>query len=222
MLHRGWARLGVSLLLATLVLAEGSRAWEFARLRQSAYSRYGNDGAERVMLWEQMLSETRSLSEADRLKKVNDWVNRKIQFVDDIELWQQVDYWATPIEFLGRGAGDCEDFSIAKYFSLKASGVPIERLRLTYVRARIGGPDSKISQAHMVLTYYPSPDAEPLVLDNLLNEIRPAGRRPDLTPIFSFNSDGIWAGGQRSNQSVDRLSRWKNLTDRMRTEGFVD
>lgn len=216
------SRFGVLMLLAALLLADWSRAWDFGRLRQTAFSRYGNEAVERLGQWEQMLAEARSLSEADRLKKVNDWVNRKIQFVDDIELWQQRDYWATPVEFLGRGAGDCEDFTITKYFSLKALGVPIERLRLTYVKARIGGPSSNVTQAHMVLTYYPTPEAEPLVLDNLLSEIRPAGRRPDLAPLFSFNSDGIWAGGQRSNQSVDRLSRWKDLTDRMRTEGFSD
>ena len=91
------------------------------------------------------------------------------------------------------GMGDCEDFAIAKYFSLLAVGVPASQLRLVYVRLQLGAPGGP-SQAHMVLAYYASAQAEPLILDNLITDIRPASRRPDLTPVFSFNSDGLWQG----------------------------
>ena len=121
-----------------------------------------------------------------------------------------------------KGSGDCEDYAIAKYFSLKFSGVPVAKLRITYVKARIGGMDSNVIQAHMVLTYYSTPDAEPLVLDNLVSEIRPASRRTDLTPIFSFNSEGLWAAGGGAPQpgGGSRLSKWTDLVKKMNSEGF--
>ena len=121
-----------------------------------------------------------------------------------------------------RGAGDCEDFAIAKYASLLVAGVSSERLRLIYVRARIGGPQSSLSQAHMVVGYYPTPDAEPLILDNLVGEIRPAGRRPDLFPVFSFTSEGLWVQGATTSSAdpTARLSRWRSVLQRMRDEGL--
>jgi len=76
----------------------------------------------------------------------------------------------------------------------------------------------------MVLAYYPSPTAEPLVLDNLDPAIRPASKRPDLTPVFSFNSQGIFAGvagnAAASKGGSGRLSRWDDLMQRARAEGF--
>jgi predicted transglutaminase-like cysteine proteinase len=106
---------------------------------------------------------------------------------------------------------------------LRALGIPAEKLRLVYVRARIGGPQSNLTQAHMVLAYYITPDAEPQVLDNLITDIRVASRRSDLTPIFSFNTEGIWAGADSSRTSssdATRLSRWRDLLARAKAEGF--
>jgi predicted transglutaminase-like cysteine proteinase len=130
------------------------------------------------------------------------------------------------METLAKGAGDCEDFAIIKYYTLTAIGIPVDQLRLTYVRARIGGPSSSIVQAHMVLTYYASPDAEPLVLDNLVSSIYPASRRPDLQPVFSFNSQHIFQTNQvntspsAATASTSRLSRWQDLLFRASSEGF--
>lgn len=70
----------------------------------------------------------------------------------------------------------------------------------------------------MVLGYYAQPDAEPLILDNLTGLIRPASQRPDLTPVFSFNSEGVYVAGH-STRSVDSISRWRNLLEKMRREG---
>ncbi|MBU1237117.1 MAG: transglutaminase-like cysteine peptidase [Gammaproteobacteria bacterium] len=160
----------------------------------------------------------------DKLRRVNEFFNRRIRFSSDTEIWGQSDYWATPMETIAKGTGDCEDFTIGKYFTLLSANIPDQQLRLVYVKARIGGPNSSLSQAHMVLAYYATPDAEPLVLDNLITEIRPASRRPDLTPVFSFNSQGIWqgaAGGtQPSAGGIGRLSRWQDLLQRARGEGF--
>lgn len=175
--------------------------------------------------WRQLIDDSRALETQDKLRRVNEFFNRKIQFLfDDFQIWGQTDYWATPLETLAKGKGDCEDFTIAKYFTLLSAGMPNEQLRLIYVKARIGGPASSITQAHMVLAYYPTPDAEPLLLDNLITEIRPASRRPDLQPIFSFNSMGIWASpsasGVPSSTGVGRLTRWQDLLNRAKAEGF--
>jgi hypothetical protein len=73
-----------------------------------------------------------------------------------------------------------------------------------------------------VLAYYAQPNAEPLVLDNLIGEIRPSSRRPDLAPVFSFNSEGLWqgTGAQSAGDPVARLSRWREVLAKARAEGF--
>jgi predicted transglutaminase-like cysteine proteinase len=173
--------------------------------------------------WQLVIQNSRHAdTEEKKLKRVNEFFNRRIAFGEDLQIWGRSDYWATPLETLVKGKGDCEDFAIAKYFTLRAMGIPNEQLKLVYVKAHIGGADSTVSQAHMVLAYYPLPDADPLVLDNLITDVRPASRRPDLVPVFSFNSDGIWQGTARAEESagVGRLSRWQDLLLRARAEGF--
>ena len=123
------------------------------------------------------------------------------------------------METLSKGAGDCEDFAIAKHYALLQPGIPVGQLRLTYVRAQIGSPASSIIQAQLVLSYYPSPEAEPLVLDRLINSILPASKRPDLQPVFSFNSQKIFAVNapfSAAGASTSRLSRWQGLLCRAR------
>jgi predicted transglutaminase-like cysteine proteinase len=130
-----------------------------------------------------------------------------------MEVWGQEDYWATPVEFLIKGTGDCEDFAIAKYFTLKAMGLSDDKLKITYVKA------IQYNIHHMVLTYYSSPDAEPLVLDNIIDSINPASKRTDLFPIFNFNGSGLWLAKQRGQGaaagSSSRLRLWQDLLKRM-------
>ncbi len=211
------------LCLLALVLTGASATVNYNRLEQLARERYGAYGVEVMQDWQTMLNHGRSLDEREKLQLVNQFFNSRIRFTDDIAAWGKKDYWATPLESLGRGRGDCEDYSIGKYVSLQLLGVPIERLRMIYVKARIGGPYSNLTQAHMVLGYYPGPGADPLILDNLIPQIRPASRRKDLTPVFGFNSAGLWVGGATnpsSNDPAARLSRWRDLLFRMQQEGL--
>lgn len=164
--------------------------------------------------WQALIADSQDLPEKDKLEAVNKFFNSNVQFIDDIMLWGKEDYWATPVEMLAIGAGDCEDYSIAKYFTLKALGVNEDKLRITYVKA------VEIGQAHMVLTYYETNRAVPLVLDNLITDIEPASRRGDLVPVYSFNGAGLWLAksrgeGQRVGDS-SRLSLWQDLEKRMR------
>ena len=191
---------------------------EIDRLLLLASQRYGDSGAAAVMAWRDLLTQAASQPDAAKLRRVNEFFNRRTRFGEDSDIWGKQDYWATPLEVLGRGQGDCEDFAIAKYVTLKLLGIPSEKLRLTYVKARIGGPQSAVVQAHMVLSYYPAPNDEPLVLDSLISDIRPASRRPDLVTIFGFNAEGLWVGGATS--ASRRFSKWQSVLARMREEGI--
>jgi predicted transglutaminase-like cysteine proteinase len=207
--------------LAVLLLCQGTIA--DVEKMQSALKQLG--GAPSVFRdWRQLIEDSRALGTQDKLRRINEFFNRKVQFADDMQIWGQTDYWATPLETLAKAKGDCEDFTIAKYFTLLEAGMTNDQLRLIYVKARIGGPASNVTQAHMVLAFYASPDAEPQILDNLITEIRPASRRSDLQPVFSFNSQGIWANptasGVPSATGTGRLTRWQDLLNRVRAEGF--
>lgn len=198
---------------------------DFDRMLGLAQARYGAAAEQTIKAWRDMLHSVGALGEREKVIRVNEFLNRKIQFGEDRDIWGQNDYWATPLELFGRGIGDCEDFSIAKYFSLRSVGIADDKLRITYVRARIGGPRSDITQAHMILGYYENPAAEPLILDNLITEVRPASRRADLTPVFSFNSEGLWTGAGATEKkdaasSTAKLSRWRDLIARMQAEGY--
>lgn len=220
------AGLGAALtaLLASLLVAGWLHAGhlDFTHLEQVAGGRYGPDAATRVQGWKSVLEGAAADDERRQLRQVNDFFNRNIRYMTDQELWEQKDFWASPLETLGRGAGDCEDYAIAKYASLRELGIPDSRLRLFYVHARLGASASNATEVHMVLGYYPSEAAEPLILDNLISDIRPASRRTDLKPVFSFNSQGLWADGATASAgaSTARLSRWRGVLERMQADGF--
>lgn len=217
------ARLTAALLLVVgLTLGMGAES-DLNRMERLADSRYGPAAGDLVARWRDLVDEITSLPTPDKLMRVNRFFNRQIRWRQDIDIWKQNDYWATPLETLGRQEGDCEDFSVSKYMTLVLAGVPVEQLRITYARATLGEPRSGLSQAHMVLAWYENPGAEPLVLDNLISEIRPASRRRDLKPVFGFNTQGIWVGGATQAATRDpgaRLSRWRDLLQRMADDGL--
>jgi predicted transglutaminase-like cysteine proteinase len=207
--------------LALLVLPP-VRAFDFDRLKLVLLARFGPDRLPVFESWQSTLEVAKFLKDEEKLLRINDFINDNTQFLEDAVIWQQDDYWATPLELIGKGQGDCEDLAIAKYFSLKDVGVDIAKLRLVYVRAQINTAQGIVSQAHMVLAYYPTPLAEPLVLDNLVADIRPASQRSDLQPVFSFNHEFLWQGvaGNAPGSSGRQLTRWEDLQKRATEEGI--
>jgi predicted transglutaminase-like cysteine proteinase len=177
---------------------------------------YNKFARQRVSSWQELINTSKDLPEAEKLEKVNQFFNGNVQFISDRALWHKEDYWATPLEMLSIGAGDCEDYSIAKYFTLKQLGVDESKLRITYVKA------VELNQAHMVLTYFETKRSIPLVLDNLIIDIKPANLRRDLVPVYSFNGTGLWLSKSRGEGqhvgSSSRLSLWEDLSKRMRDE----
>lgn len=200
----------------------GAIATDFRLLANLAEQRYGAQAKQKVLQLESLLNTLQSASEPEQLKGINTFFNANIRFVSDQNNWGASDYWATPLESLGKNKGDCEDYSIAKYTFLRSLGIPDERLKLTYVKARIGGSHSKVFQAHMVLSYYKSPTAEPMILDNLISDIYPSSRRTDLKPVFSFNSAGLWVGTSTNTKggSLKSLSRWGDVLTRIKNDGI--
>jgi predicted transglutaminase-like cysteine proteinase len=227
------------LLFATataLVLLMAAVSWSAADLTEISEEKIGQlietlatSEAERATMrsrlagWKELMSSTnnRSTGDAAKLKVVNDFMH-KTPFYCDPVMWCAEDYWAKPAEFLANDGGDCEDFSIAKYFSLKALGVADSKLRIIYAVYRRGGQGS-FSGAHMVLAYYERPDAEPLILDNLNHAILPASNRPDLEPIFGFNSDGLWSAKEQKGrgQPSTPYRAWSDHWRRVQSDDAV-
>ncbi len=208
-----------ALLLAGALLGSLHADWDFSLISRRATSLYGplGEGQQRIDAWQHLLATQKQVPEREQLKVVNLFFNKNMRYMEDIDLWRQVDYWETPIEALWKGAGDCEDYAIAKYFSLRRLGVSSDKLRITYVKAL------RQNRAHMVLTYYSTADAMPLVLDSLEDSIRPASERTDLLPVYSFNAEGLWLPGAKGNKRVGdtkRLSRWQDVLKKMQAEGF--
>ncbi|WP_105901330.1 transglutaminase-like cysteine peptidase [Vibrio gangliei] len=181
-------------------------------------SNFGQQASLRVKAWLELTHSLQQQPLSSQLNNVNNFFNQLV-FIDDIKLWGLKDYWASPLEFLNVGGGDCEDFSIAKYTSLRKLGINDQKLRLIYVKSL------RLNQFHMVVAYYETPSSMPLILDNIESEIKPANQRSDLVPVYSFNATNLWviqdksAGGQTvlaGNSS--KLSLWQNLRQRRKQD----
>lgn len=150
-----------------------------------------------------------------QLTEVNRFFNQ-FKYKDDLALWGQKDYWATPEEFLGVNSGDCEDFVVAKYFALRSLGVPDKHLYLTYVKA------VRQNVAHMVLSYFATPKSIPLILDNYNPRILRADKRRDLLPVYSFNAQSLFlsnaSAGLGRALPTDKIknNKWQKLLANMK------
>ena len=124
--------------------------------------------------WNRFLDGLQEAPFPDRIAAVNDFVNR-VGYREDDQVWGVSDYWAAPGEFFAKG-GDCEDYAIAKYFSLRALGVPAERMSIVVLQ------DKRRRIPHAVLTVrWAGPD---LVLDNLSDEVKVWPQLPHYQPVY--------------------------------------
>lgn len=206
--------LALSLLLSLVILLRADdQQWLSVELLAGAQQEFGDEAKQRLLDWQQLYLDLRGKEEAEQLRQVNHFFNQQVNYISDQKHWGQKDYWATPYESLTTHGADCEDFVIAKYYTLKELGVEVEKMRITYVKAL------RINQAHMVLTYFPTPDAIPLVLDNLIGKIVSADRRKDLEPVYSFNGSGMWLERMKGQGirmgNPNKLDLWTGLRLRM-------
>lgn len=134
--------------------------------------------------WKKLVDATRGKSFADQLEIVNGWGNNH-PYIEDQMNWGMEDYWSTPFEFMDI-SGDCEDYAIAKYYSMKALGVPAERLRIIVLQdLNLGGI------IHAVLGVYEG--SQLYILDNQSSQVKPALRIYHYRPIFGINENSWWA-----------------------------
>ena len=134
------------LFLVAATLPDWGRALVKPGVLEDFSRQYGSQAVRRLNAWRELMDEISGLPLPSRLTRTNAFFNQ-LAFAEDGEQFGSRDYWATPLEFLGRGRGDCEEFAIAKYVTLVKGGVPLEQLRITYVKAL------ELNQAHMVLDW---------------------------------------------------------------------
>lgn len=173
------------------------------------------DGWAKIIAIGQCLDLHDSIYTAMLLDTVNDFVNGARYESDGVNA-PDADSWATPREFITRDAGDCEDFAIAKYFTLTAAGIETDRLRILYAKIMPG------RIAHMVLAFYSYPGDDPLILDNLTSHIKPLSKRDDLDATYAFNEARVWL--YHDNQTpvdvcaASTIVRWRELLERVAAE----
>lgn len=167
------------------------------------YGRYQTAEIARKDAFEQMISGAGRLQIGQKLETVNRFFNERVLYRSDEDAWGEKDYWATLGETLTKGAGDCEDFAIAKYYTLQKLGVDQSQLRMVYVKS------SQFPEPHMVLAYADKPGSDPLILDNIDKSITRLSSRTDLTQVYSFNDGGLYLpGNDTSLAGPERLSKW--------------
>ncbi len=207
------AALAVSVVISPAAQPLGFTTSVSARLIAQLVTRFGSTAREHIARWQAFPRSLRTRpSDANvSLVSLNRFFNR-LPFVDDRTHWGVEDYWATPAEMVSSNGGDCEDFVISKYFMAKELGIPATRLRMTYVTS------SRLAQPHMVLAYYPSADADPLILDNLEDTVRPASQRTDLTPVYSFNDEELWVSQRGEVGNPGQIRKWRTLLEALQRE----
>jgi predicted transglutaminase-like cysteine proteinase len=115
-----------------------------------------------------------------------DVINRHLNqyaYITDMVNWQQDDYWATIKQFFSKD-GDCEDYAIAKYFSLKELGFRADQLRIVIVQ------DNNLNIAHAVLAVYL--DNKIWILDNQTSHVINDDKIVHYQPLYSINEKAWW------------------------------
>lgn len=217
-LNRGKKNLFVCAVLIMVLFAPNQhRAAIFAddEMLQRLNTEFGAEARQRGIALNTLFAELSGKEIKQQLTKVNFFYNQ-FNYQDDIKLWKQKDYWATPEEFVGHNSGDCEDYVVAKYFALRALGVPDEHLYLTYVKA------VRENVAHMVLSYFETLQSTPLILDNYNPRILPADKRSDLLPVYSFNAKSLFltnaSAGLGRSLPTDKIknNKWQKLLNNIK------
>jgi len=120
-----------------------------------------------------------------RLGGINRAINLAIRPVSDLAQYGETDVWASPLVTFGRGAGDCEDYAIAKFMALRQAGVADDDLRIVIMRDPLHGEDHAVAAARL--------DGHWLMLDNqrmaLVEDINVRTYRP----LFVFDQSAIMA-----------------------------
>ena len=146
---------------------------------------YQKGAVKRVLSLVDLMNKYEDASVKHKLLAVNKFFNA-VPYASDLKIWNRSDYWANRIEFMGKDRGDCEDYTFAKYFTLKQLGVSVKKMKAFYCKSLT------YNQAHMVLAYFRKPRSIPFILGNYNYRILPANKRTDLKPIKLYNGDDLF------------------------------
>ncbi|MFQ5772869.1 MAG: transglutaminase-like cysteine peptidase, partial [bacterium] len=174
------------------------------KIKTAAAKRSSRRARERLVRWERLINSYQQRSIWNQLAAVNNFFNQEIS-ADRDGSSKRYDYWQSPIETLVRGCGDCDDFAIGKYVSLRLLGVPAKQLRIALLTNRNDG-------GHAVLFFYPKSLKYPMVLDQIdytqsrynKNHILPLSlwrSFSNMKPIFEINEEcvTVFGPGQKKN-----------------------
>ncbi len=147
-----------------------------------------------------------------KLVLVNDYLNGLNGIYDDKK--GVSDYWSSRSEFLSRGGGDCEDYSIAKYYTLKDLGFKSNDMCLLVVKDRYS------TNNHMILSVWTKGETMPKVLDNLSFKILPLSKRVDLIPKYCVNENGYYKIDKKGNRKKAhvRFRAYEKMLKRQKRE----
>ena len=136
----------------------------------------------RVQEWQAFLATLSDKPKTEQVEAVNRFMN-KHAYIEDMPNYGVPDYWATPREFLTKD-GDCEDYAIAKYMSLRQLGFSDSQLRIVVLQ------DLNLNVAHAVLVVYL--DGKTLLLDNQIKQVVDTEKVRHYRPLFSINERSWW------------------------------
>lgn len=206
-----------SLILLVLLLFSNSFAYEF-NLNQKdknliEKSTQKSFILKRLAKYEEVKNKARNLDINNKLTQINLFINGSLAEFDNASMGID-DYWMTPKEFFIKGHGDCEDYVIAKYFTLLELGVKKENLYPAIVKVQGS------ASFHLVLLYVEDKNKSPLVLDNLSFKILPFSKRTDLTPKVAFNEIDSYTLTrekflQKANVDWGKENKWEKLLNRV-------
>jgi predicted transglutaminase-like cysteine proteinase len=164
-----------------------------------------------------LLATAKNTTQWQRVQLVNNWVNNAMEQSEDITIWGEEDYWASPLEAISKRVGDCEDYAITKYFFLREAGIPTRQLFLSHVEY------ANQTAPHMVLIYHNENDNGYYVLDNIITHIKPWHNRQDLQYKFSFNEKAVFTGSPSkflpiNGSSPSQINQWRKTLSKWNME----
>lgn len=130
---------------------------------------YGNDSVKRLKIITQTLYGIKNKKLHIKLLTINNIFNR-LKYLSDITHWKQDEYWPSPLELIGTGAGDLADISLIKYFALISLGIDKDKLKLVYVKLDHG--NTYKNSKYIALAYFHNDKSLPILLDKVNKKIR--------------------------------------------------
>ena len=118
-----------------------------------------------------------------RLGEINRAINLAIRPMGDLEQYGAIDVWSSPLATLARGAGDCEDYAIAKFVALHRAGIAPDDLRIVVMRDTIRGEDHAVAAARL--------DGHWLTLDNRRMAMVEDAHVRNYRPTFVIDQHGV-------------------------------